>query len=223
MTAVPETDFYAAFLHELSQPVTAVRNLLELTTYRESNDWPAVVEDALENVERIVALIDLMSELKRLERTPAAPEQVDLASLVREAIEDLGIAAAENGKPLQGEGLAAPAWVWTPPAVLRPALFRILDDAIHHTPSRERINIVLRYDSGTARLDITSAGMRFSPAERETLLALAQTGRGPRGAVTRRVFRVALILRTLALHGAKFTLSAGQAPTATLQIALPVK
>jgi signal transduction histidine kinase len=223
MTTVPETDFYAAFLHELNQPVTALRNLLELTAYRESNDWPAVVEDALENVERIVELIDLMSELKRLERTPAAPERVDLAGLVREAIEDLGIAAAENGKQLQGEGLAAPAWVWVPPAVLRPALFRIFDDAIHHTPSGQIINIVLRYYSGTARLDIASAGMRFSPSERETLLALAHTSRGPRGAVTRRVFRLALTLRTLALHAAKFALSAGEAPTATLQIVLPVK
>jgi signal transduction histidine kinase len=223
MTTVPETDFYAAFLHELNQPVTAVRNLLELTTYRESNDWPAVVEDALENVERIVELIDLISELKRLERNPAAPERVDLASLVREAIEDLGIAAAENGKQLQGEGLAAPAWVWTPPAVLRPALFRILDDAIHHTPPGQPINIVLRYNSGSARLDITSAGMRFSPPESETVLALAHTGRGPRGAVTRRVFRVALTLRTLALHAATFALSPGEAPTATLQIVLPVK
>ena len=222
MTA-SETDFYAAFLHELNQPLTAIHNLLELTTFRESNDWPAVVEDSLANLDRMIELIDLMSQLKRLERSPLPKEQADIAEVLREALEDLGASATADDKQLVGEGTAEVTWVMMPLEVLRPALFRILDDAIHHTPPGQPINIVLRYNSGSARLDITSAGMRFSPPESETVLALAHTGRGPRGAVTRRVFRVALTLRTLALHAATFALSPGEAPTATLQIVLPVK
>jgi two-component system heavy metal sensor histidine kinase CusS len=221
MTTAPDTDFYAAFLHELNQPITTIRNILELTTYRESNDWPAVVENTLENVERIVELLDLMGELKRLEQAPAPQDRVEIAALLRETMEDLDVSAADNEKKLLGEGLATATWVLAPQEVLRPVLFRILDDAIYHTPKGQAIKVVLQTSADGVLLDVASAGMRLSANESQTLLALAQTGRGPRGTVTRRVFRVALILRTLALHAAKFTFFADDPQSATLRIILP--
>ena len=221
MTAPSETDFYAAFLHELNQPLTAIRNLLELTTYRETNDWPDVVENSLVNVDRMIELVDLMGQLKRLERNPLPTEQADVAAVLREALEDLGASAAADGKKLVGAGTAEVTWVTMPLEILRPALFRILDDAVHHTPRQEVIKIALSPDSAAASVQVASPGMRFSLSESQTLLSLAHTGRGARGAITRRVFRMALILRTLALHGAKFALSDGEGQTPRLDISLP--
>jgi len=100
-------------------------------------------------------------------------------------------------------------------------LFRILDDAIYHTPKGQAIKVVLQTSADGVLLDVASAGMRLSANESQTLLALSQTGRGPRGTVTRRVFRVALILRTLALHAAKFAFFADDPQSATLRIILP--
>jgi signal transduction histidine kinase len=220
MTA-SETDFYAAFLHELNQPLTAIHNLLELTTFRESNDWPAVVEDSLANLDRMIELIDLMSQLKRLERSPLPKEQADIAEVLREALEDLGASATADDKQLVGEGTAEVTWVMMPLEVLRPALFRILDDAVHHTPRQEVIRIALCPGPAAVSLEIASAGMRFSPHESQTVLSLAHTGQGPRGAITRRVFRMALTLRTLALHGATFALSHDESQAPRLRIALP--
>jgi hypothetical protein len=63
--------------------------------------------------------------------------------------------------------------------------------------------------------------MNFSANESQALLALAHTGRAPRGGITRRVFRIGLTLRTLALHGAQFALSHGNMRRPTLRLQLP--
>ena len=236
MTAPAQTDFYAAFLHELNQPLTTLRNLLELTTYRESNDWPAVIESALHNVDRMVELLDLMGELSHFERMPVPSIPVDMAELLREALEDLGASAAVDGRTLTGSGVESPVWVMAAAGPLRSALFRILADAVHHMGEGQTVNVTLRICSGRPNensLDAPASGPSaviceiaypepgLAQNESEALLAMARTGRGTRGGITRRVFRLALCLRVLVLQGVRLEVLAGAKESWLLRLALP--
>jgi signal transduction histidine kinase len=221
MTAVIDTDFYSAFLHELNQPLTSLRNGLELATWRETNDWPGVVEAAMADVDRMVELLELMGELRRFERAPATLADVDVAALLREVLADLGESANASGRSLAGNGTASAAWVRVAAELLRSALFRIVGDAIYHARAGQKITVSLHSDAGNILLDIAYPGILFAPNESEALLALAQAGRGPRGGITRRVFRLALSLRMLALQGARLELRNHDALFSALRIVLP--
>jgi signal transduction histidine kinase len=216
MTGTADTDLYAAFLHELNQPVTTLRNVLELTTYRETNDWPAVVEAAMANVDRMVELLDLMGELTRAERTPAAPEPVDIAEVLREAVNDLGAPAKDEERLLVGEGIDTARLVSAVPESLRSAIFRLLTDAIHQTQAGGAVKVALQSGPEAVVAEIAYPMAAFAENEGQALLALAQTGRGPRGSITRRVFRLALSLRVLVLQGARLELC--PAPASRLRL-----
>lgn len=202
MTGAADTDFYAAFLHELNQPVTTLRNVLELTTYRESNDWPMVVDAALSNVDRMVELLDLMGELSRAERAPSDPEPVDIAELLREAVDDLGASIGDEGRKLLGQGIASAQTVVAVPQNLRSALFRVLTDAVNQAQDGETVKVSLQSCREGIVTEVSYPRVVFAENEGQALMSLAQSGRGPRGGITRRVFRLALSLRLLALQGA---------------------
>jgi signal transduction histidine kinase len=202
MNGAADTDFYAAFLHELNQPVTTLRNVLELTTYRESNDWPTVIDAAMSNVDRMVELLDLMGELSRAERAPAAPEPVDIAELLREAVDDLGASVRDEGRKLVGEGIGAPKSVVAVPQNLRSAMFRILTDAVNQAQEGETIKVSLSSGPEGVVTEVVYPRIVFAANEGQAMMSLAESGRGPRGGITRRVFRLALSLRVLALQGA---------------------
>ena len=220
MNGISETDFYSAFLHELNQPVTSLRNGLELTTCREDNDWPAVVEAALTDVDRLVELLDLMGELRRFERALVPPVLVDLAALLRELLVDLEAVADADGISLKQEVIPAAAWIKAAAEPFRSTLFRILADALYHARQGQQVKVSLRSEASEVSLDVTYPGVVFVANESEALLALARTGRGPRGGITRRVFRLALALRLLVLQGARLELQTRDS-LSVLRVALP--
>jgi signal transduction histidine kinase len=216
MTGAADTDFYAAFLHELNQPVTTLRNVLELTTYRDSNDWPAVIDAAMSNVDRMVELLDLMGELSRAERAPAAPEPVDIAELLREAVDDLGASVRDEGRKLVGEGIDSSSSVLAVSQNLRSALFRILTDAVNQAQEGETVKVSLQCGPEGVVTEVAYPRIVFAANEGQALMSLALTGRGLRGGITRRVFRLALSLRVLALQGASLEMQS--APFTTLRV-----
>jgi signal transduction histidine kinase len=208
MTGAADTDFYAAFLHELNQPVTTLRNVLELTTYRESNDWPTVIDASMANVDRMVELLDLMGELSRVERAPADPEPVDIAEPLREAVGDLGASVGDEGRKLLGEGIGSACSVVAVPQNLRSAMFRILTDAVNQAQDGETVKVSLTSGPKGVVTEVAYPRSVFADNEGQAMLSLAESGRGPRGGITRRVFRLALSLRVLALQGATLELQA---------------
>jgi len=189
-------------------------------------------------VDRMVELLDLMGELSHFERAPAPSVPVDIAELLREAVEDLGASALADGRQLTGMGMDSAVSVLAAAEPLRSALFRIIGDAIHHIPEGQTVRLVLRAHSGAqgATLpepfpagpaadcvvcDIGYPGPPFAPNESEALLSLARTGRGTRGAITRRVFRVGLCLRLLVLQGLRLDVCSGEIGDWILRLALP--
>jgi hypothetical protein len=233
-----QTDFFAAFLHELNQPLTTLRNVLELTTYRENNDWPAVIEAALSNVDRMVELLDLMGELSHFERLPLPSVSVDVAGLLREALEDLGASASMDGRHLAGTGMESAVWVLAAAEPLRSALFRIIADAVHNAREGETVRLALHPPSAPslsnrtaassalpasnfAVCEIGYAGPALAENESEALLGLAQTGHGKRGSITRRVFRLGLCLRVLVLQGAGVEVLGRETGDWVLRLTLP--
>jgi signal transduction histidine kinase len=221
MFAAAQTDFYAAFLHEINQPLTTLRNILELTTYRDSNDWPAVVEASLNNVDRMVELLDLMGQLSHCERAPAPLAAVDIAELLREALEDVGASALAAGRQLTGTGMDSAVWVLAASESLRSALFRIVGDAVHHVREGETIGLMLQPHGGRVVCEIAYPPPALAQNENEALLALARTARGTRGGITRRVFRLAVCLRILVLQGIQLELSDGETGHWRLRLLLP--
>ncbi|MEU4446764.1 HAMP domain-containing sensor histidine kinase [Actinosynnema sp. NPDC050801] len=156
--------FVADASHELRSPITALRAELEIATaHPDLADWPAVVDAALADTDRLQHLATDLLLLSRLDDNPAAAvdqDTVDLTALVREEVElrrtrhALTIDTADDPVPVRGSR-----------ALLRRLLGNLLDNAERHATTAVTVRLTTTGDH--AVLDVLDDGPGIPPEHRE--------------------------------------------------------
>jgi two-component system OmpR family sensor kinase len=150
--------FVADASHELRTPLAAVRAYAELFS-RGAATRPEDLERSMSGItretERMSLLVDDLLLLARLdEGRPLERKPVDLAGVVREAVDAARVVEPERAIELSVE----PATVTGDEARLRQVLDNLLANARSHTPAATPVSVGLRRVDGSAALTVADSG-----------------------------------------------------------------
>ena len=150
--------FVADASHELRTPLAAVRAYAELFE-RGASSRPEDLERSMSGItreaERMSLLVEDLLLLARLdEGRPLEREPVDLASVVREAVDAARVVEPDRPVELSME----PAIVRGDEARLRQVLDNLLSNARAHTPAGTPVSVELHSGNGHAHLTVADHG-----------------------------------------------------------------
>lgn len=154
--------FTADASHELRTPLTAIRSIGE-TALRQpagSFDCHETIGSILEETDRLAQTVEALLMLSRADSNAIEKEPADIAALVDDAIEFLGVLAEEKEQKILFEKKCDLA-IAADPCLLRRAFLNLLDNAIKYSPPQSVITVVL-----------------YSPRPGETCIAFMDSGPG---------------------------------------------
>jgi heavy metal sensor kinase len=130
--------------HELRTPLAVMRNAAEvaLRLPRDSEQYRSVLEEMLEEIERLTRLSEQLLFLCREDArlVPMSRESVRLDGLVEEVADHLRVVAAEKGQTIAVD-ISGPCAVPGDEDQLRRLLFNLLDNAIKYTRNGGTISV----------------------------------------------------------------------------------
>ena len=180
--------FIADASHELRTPLASIRGYAELFRMGAARD-PAETEKAMRRIEeeaaRMGVLVDDLLTLARLDQVPEVPHaELDLAPLVRDAVDDARATAPDRRIELHGDSGAR---VVGDAHQLRQVLGNLLRNALVHTPPGTPIEIGVAAAGDEVRLEVRDHGPGVPTSDTDVLFerfwrAEAGRGRGKAGA-----------------------------------------
>jgi two-component system OmpR family sensor kinase len=162
--------FLADASHELRTPLASIRGYAELFRMGAARE-PADVEKAMRRIEDEAARMGLLVEdllmLARLDEVADAPyAEVDLAAVVRDAVDD-GRATAPTRRITTR--IAQDATVVGDTDQLRQVLGNLLRNAFVHTPDGTPIEVSLDRQNGDVRLEVRDHGPGLPTGDADAL------------------------------------------------------
>jgi two-component system OmpR family sensor kinase len=150
--------------HELRTPLANLKAELELALRRSrtSEELVGSLRSAAEETDRLSRLAEDLLVLARAEggRLPVRREELDLAALVRAAMDASSGRASDRGVSLEARlqgGLAARV----DPQRIRQAVENLLDNALRHTPRDGRVTVELVSEDGDLSITVEDTGNGF--------------------------------------------------------------
>ena len=143
-------EFISTVSHELRTPLTSIRGALGLLSAGVVGDLNEKTSNllriALTNSDRLVRLINDILDLERIQsgREPLAFRPVQLAEVIRQAIEGMQPVADGAGVHLIHD--AAKAQIWADSDRLLQVLTNLLSNAIKFSPANSTVSIMLRQE-----------------------------------------------------------------------------
>jgi two-component system, OmpR family, sensor kinase len=158
--------FLADASHELRTPLASIRGYAELYRMGAARQ-PADVEKGMRRIEeeaaRMGALVEDLLTLARLDEVADAPHgRVDLASIVRDTVDDGRATAPDREIRARIDG---PAVVLGDADQLRQVLGNLLRNALVHTPAGTEIDVSVEHGADEVRLEVRDHGPGLPPGD----------------------------------------------------------
>lgn len=208
-----DQDVLGELLHSLSQPLTSLRCSLELSIDEVAEQQQETVAAALEQTDRVIAMVRLMREYLEPECSGLVAPQVPLAATVRTVVERLSsvAAACQVGLHLAGD---CTAWVPVLEPRLRVVLQYLIGMLIEAQPASRAVTLRLEESPTGSVLRAQGEQGSFQPAGGSPH---SQPGRDPVSATLRRV-KLAIASRVLESAGASLAFDDGDKPGFVLRV-----
>jgi signal transduction histidine kinase len=156
-------EFLATLAHELRNPLAPIRNALHIM--RLTGNDKAAVEQAREMMERqlgqMVRLIDDLLDMSRITRgkLDLRKERVDLAAVVRNAVDTSGPLIEASGHTLEVNLPAQPVYLDADPVRLAQVLANLLNNAAKYMERGGHIWVAAERRDNAVRLSVRDAGI----------------------------------------------------------------
>jgi PAS domain S-box-containing protein len=169
-----KTDFVSFVTHQLRTPLSGIRWMLELAAQAPemAGEAGSYVEDARAAAERLIALVNDLLDISRLEsgKMSVALQPTSLAKLTQSVLDDLAPLIREKDHQLSVTGGDDTTEVLADPQLLRQVILNLTSNAIKYTPARGVISIALGTEAGsTARWAVTDRGIGIPEGSRARL------------------------------------------------------
>jgi signal transduction histidine kinase len=161
-----QQEFAANASHQLKTPLTALQLRLEAIAAGPGNgvDAPVEARHALDDVARLIGLMQDLLSLARVSAPVRGGEMVDLGELATTVVERWSETAARNGKQLLIVVHDA-ATVSADPHDLEDLFDNLIDNAIRYSDGEARIDVSVQ----AATVSVQNGGPPIPPAEREQI------------------------------------------------------
>jgi two-component system, OmpR family, sensor kinase len=204
--------FLADASHELRTPLASIRGYAELFRIgaaKEPEDTAKAMRRIEEEAQRMGVLVEDLLMLARLDEVQEAErEEVDLAGLTADAVDDARATAPDRDIDLEVDGTML---VSGEPDRLRQVLANLLRNALVHTPAGTPIEVGVTHVVDRARLEVRDHGPGLPTDQPEDLFERfwraeggRERGRGGAG------LGLAIVAAIVDAHGGE--VSAGNAP-----------
>lgn len=229
MTALRARDeLVASVSHELRTPLTSILGYLDLAI--DDADVPAAARKSLEiaerNAERLLAIVaDILaastSSTSSVELAIHATD-IDIADVVRGAVEALLPRAAERGVVIDDSGIE-PARAFADPQRLRQVVDNLVANAIKYNHEGGTVALGTTSDGTSAWILVRDTGVGVAESDQPLLFQRFFRGRGVRGTGMHGTGLGLAISRDLArAHGGDITVRSTPGVGSTFIVRLPV-
>lgn len=177
-----QRQFWEDIAHELKTPLAIMKGEIEVAL--RSRGGPAdhrdILGSNLEEVERLIRLIEKMLTLARLDRggAPLETAEVDLTALTEHAVDEFRALAGDKGLEMRFSS-TGDARVRGDAARLRGLVHVLLDNAVKFTPAGGRVDVEVAAEGGEARLTVSDNGPGISEADLPTIFERFRRARPP--------------------------------------------
>lgn len=160
-------EFMAMLAHELRNPLTPIRNALEI--WRMGTAGEADIRKAQDTLDRQLTqearLIDELLDLSRINRGSIAlrKETVDFARITRETVSDIQMEVDSHQQALILNVSQVPVIIEGDKARLGQIVLNLLSNAIKYTPKGGKISVALVREGAQAMLSVTDTGNGIDP------------------------------------------------------------
>jgi signal transduction histidine kinase len=165
--------FTADASHEIRNPLSVLRVGLEvaLRRPREAAEYRKVIQDNLQEIERLQAVLEgLLALAREVPGTPhpILPTRVDIAHLLSQTVETFSTVAAERRIRLEPD-IEAGLIVRGDAHLLRLAAFNLIDNALKHSPADARVCVTLAARDTVVEMVVADQGPGVAPENRARL------------------------------------------------------
>jgi PAS domain S-box-containing protein len=158
-----KTEFLALLAHELRNPLAPLSNALQLV--QRADDTNETVKSASRMMERqlnqLIRLVDDLMDVSRISsgKIELRREPVELADLVRQAIETCAASMDEAGLELSVKLPDQSISLYADPVRLLQILCNLLNNAIKYTEPGGRISLTVEHDDETVTVSVKDNGV----------------------------------------------------------------
>jgi signal transduction histidine kinase len=151
-----QDEFVADASHQLRTPLTALRLRLE-NLAREDVTRSEEVEPAIDEVERLSALVDGLLTLARADRATSEPIALDTAAAISERVEAWSALASEQGVRLSAEVEGRPFALVTAGRIEQ-VLDNLLANALEVSPAGSSVDVAAARSGGWIEIAVRDRG-----------------------------------------------------------------
>ena len=171
-----KNEFFAMLSHELRNPLTPIRNGIELLRMLTPSDFELeTTRDLIDRqVTQLVRLVDDLLEVSRLAngKLELRKQRVDLLALVQQAADSVRPALEETGHRLEPDLLGGPLWIEADAPRIQQSITNLLLNAVKFTPSPGTIHVSAQRAGGKVLLRVRDTGVGLAPDALERIFEL---------------------------------------------------
>jgi heavy metal sensor kinase len=153
--------FIEDLTHELKTPLAVLKGELEVTLkrMRSAREYESVLESSLEEIDRIIRIVEDLLVLARLEKGVAALDKEDLEAgeLVAQCVEDIRVLAEPKGISVRFESKDGTN-VRGDSVKLRRLFLNVLDNAIKYTPPGGEVKVEVVREEERVKITVRDTG-----------------------------------------------------------------
>lgn len=155
--------------HQIKAPLAAIKGYISLVQEGGYGEVPENLKKPIASMQRsangLVELITSLLDLRRIEegKMEYAFDKVDLAEMVRDVVDELGMLAREKSLQLTLAGADNPVYVRADKTKLRQVVQNLVDNSIKYTPNGS-VNVVLSTEGRYVTCTVSDTGLGMAPA-----------------------------------------------------------
>jgi signal transduction histidine kinase/CheY-like chemotaxis protein len=221
-------EFLATLAHELRNPLAPIGNALAIIKHSggDSETVHQVSGTMDRQFRQMVRLVDDLLDVSRIsrDRLELRPQRIELASVVRQAVEASRVLAECEGHQLQVALPAATVWVNADPVRMAQVFSNLLNNACKFTDPGGLISIKAEKNDGHVFVSVADTGIGISAEKLDSIFEIFEqvdkTLERTRGGLG---IGLTLVKRLVELHGGSIEAqSAGLGAGSTFVVRLPV-
>lgn len=214
--------------HELKNPVTAIRAAVAGLGPAAAGDAGAARAHATLDAQagRLAHLVADLRKLAELETQPLEQEDVDVAQVVRDAVDDVRAQAEAAGRPRPAVTVSLPTVPWPLPHVrgdvdlLYLAVYNLLGNAVKFSPPGTPVEVRGSDEGGTVVVEVADSGPGIPEDEVDVVFDELARGRDARGTPGSGL-GLALVRVIAERHGGRATLRSRAGHGTVVRLHLP--